>query len=537
MKRFFSIPSTRSAQARAVSSRRSGFTVIEVLVALVVLLIGGLAIMNLFPPALNVVRGSENREVAMAQVKGTLARYSTDPASIPDAIYDNSGGSWNDTGGLAVEGSRNRNGSLPNETIDYANSALGHFKHVVGERHKVLVDNAIPPNKFVLLNHAYQNAPEVRIEYSIEGARVSSNGALDFSDAVKSSDPSTKFVPVAGRYYASYSWLNGTYMQAVNNEPVDSASIPTMQVFQNSAVVSGPISMRFQQLVLSVAPIEANDPIRGRLSIDSSVNAGSEVTVDYDVLDWRWIIEDNGANVVNATDSTMRDVKLSVPELGTNSAGGTLPTGASPLYGLVMNAPNSSYNVVQAFPGKWDGTVGTDPVVNDVNRTSAVYKIDNSLAAPRVRSSYWTSQGWAQQLSVAASSYYGFDAVRTLAPNSVAEPWREYYWSGGSNTLYFHASEAGKTVMASYSSGANKFTNQILTISSKLYAAGAEGVPNAFVSASGSVSKATFINATGVPISADAITSVRGVSVQARSAWIQNGNYTQEVAEMYRPLN
>ena len=67
---FSSVSSTRLARHNSLrspafvapaASRRSprsnGFTVLEVLIALVVLLIGGLAILNLFPPALNVIRG------------------------------------------------------------------------------------------------------------------------------------------------------------------------------------------------------------------------------------------------------------------------------------------------------------------------------------------------------------------------------------------------------------------------------------------------------------------------------------------------
>lgn len=549
--------------------------------ALVILLIGGLAIMNLFPPALNVIKGSENREVAMAQVKGALARYSSDPASIPDAIYDNT--SVNDD--VAVEGSRSRNASLPNTLLesDFNLSALGHFKHIVGERHKVLTyteTGSTPvPRKFVLLNSAYSGTPSVSVADSIEGVRVDNTGKLDFSDATKASDDS-QFTPVAGFYYASYSFQPRisagpppTYgpLQSVIDEPVSTASLSSMQVFQgttNAKVVSGPVTL--QVFTNRSAPAaqptgDPNAPFRGFLFVDSNLASGQEVVVDYNVLDWRWLVEDSAATIptiknnspVTAASVIARDVKLSVPFLGTPQPAPVVPPAPAPtptpdpaLYALVMPAPAASGQVT-AIPrgGKWTPTVGGTDVVLDVSSASATYDIaDNAgvaMIAPRVRTSYWASHGWAQQLSVAASSYYAFDPNRTTydPAGKAIEPWREFYWgplsdstlAGKSdNTLYFHASEAGKTIMVSFLNGTNKVANQIVTIGSRIKNAPAS-VPSGFGS---KVAEAILAESNGDPAGAvTALTSVRGVSVRARTAWQQGSDYTQEVAEMYRPLN
>ena len=562
MKTFSPTSSTRT------SARSSGFTVIEVLVALVILLIGGLAIMNLFPPALNVIKGSENREIAMAQVKGALARYTNDSASIPDAIYDNTG--VNDD--VAVEGSRSRNASLPNTLLesDFNLSALGHFKHIVGERHKVLTytETGSTPvtRKFVLLNYAYSGTPSVSVADSIEGVRVDNTGKLDFSDATKASDDS-QFTPVAGFYYASYSFQPRisagpppTYgpLQSVIDEPVSTASLSSMQVFQgttNAKVVSGPVTL--QVFTNRPAPAaqptdDPNAPFRGFLFVDSNLASGQEVVVDYNVLDWRWLMEDTSATVATnksnpplsaPAPATARDVKLAVPFLGTPSAASAALSGRA-LYTLTMPAPNSQGQLsVNPRFGQWTGTAGTvgTDVVLDVSSASATYDIaDNAgvaMIAPRVRTSYWASHGWAQQLSVAASSYYQYDAAR--ATNGFPqEPWREYAWSGAgtsdSNTLYFHASEAGKTIMVSFLNGTNKVANQIVTIGSRIKNAPAS-VPSGFGS---KVAEAILAESNGDPAgTVTALTSVRGVSVRARTAWQQGSDYTQEVAEMYRPLN
>ena len=582
MKTFSPTSSTRT------SARSSGFTVIEVLVALVILLIGGLAIMNLFPPALNVIKGSENREVAMAQVKGTLARYTNDPASIPDAIYDNTGVKDD----VAVEGSRSRNASLPNTLLesDFDLSALGHFKHIVGERHKVIsYTDTTGPNpvirSFVLLNYAYAYTdpmatagnPVVSTAETVEGARVDTDGKLNFDNAIIASDggpftPPLPTTPPTIYLYASYSWQStvGGPLQSIADELVDLTRVkdPTtgsmdVKVFHTARVVSGPIDMKvfyLKPLPTTLVPpivVNADMPFRGYLPVDPALK-GREVVVDYDVRDWRWLVEDTTATVLTsklspvvpqAAINTARDVKLSVPFLGTPQPAPTpplpvpTPTPDPDLYALAMPAPDASNQIFSnALGGKWTPTVGGNGVVLDVSSASATYNVDdgsgNPMIAPRVRTSYWASKGWAQQLSVAASSYYAYDPARTKV-----EPWREFYWgplsdstlAGKSdNTLYFHASEAGKTIMVSFLNGTNKVANQIVTIGSRIKNAPAS-VPSGFGS---KVAEAILAESNGDPAGAvTALTSVRGVSVRARTAWQQGSDYTQEVAEMYRPLN
>jgi prepilin-type N-terminal cleavage/methylation domain-containing protein len=68
--------------------RASGFTLIEVMIALAIFVIGALAIVRIFPPALNAIQGSESRSIAMNRSRGFLARSTAQQGLIPDSIYD-----------------------------------------------------------------------------------------------------------------------------------------------------------------------------------------------------------------------------------------------------------------------------------------------------------------------------------------------------------------------------------------------------------------------------------------------------------------
>jgi hypothetical protein len=94
---------------------------------------------------------------------------------------------------------------------------------------------------------------------------------------------------------------------------------------------------------------------------------------------------------------------------------------------------------------------------------------------------YWTLDGWAQQVAVAARSYLPFMADR---PDADRERWREYYWAGDQGTkaaivgqaqrsvLYFPPSESGKTVLVTFEHevGAGNYRTQsnVLTIEDKV---------------------------------------------------------------------
>jgi len=140
------------------------------------------------------------------------------------------------------------------------------------------------------------------------------------------------------------------------------------------------------------------------------------------------------------------------------------------------------------------------------------------------RVSYLTRDQWAQQLSVAAAAYKPYVSGQI-------EPWRDYYLDANNGIIYFHASEAGKSVMVTYSyqsgSGASATTitmrNRLLSIEDDPVQA-----PSALTT-SGFASQLQLTDIDGNPLSGNllSISSVRGASVTVRTAWLDGSRYTQ----------
>lgn len=265
----------RSGVLRVRELRRGGFTLIEILVALVVFVVGALAIVRIFPPALGVIQNSENRTVATNLSKGTLAAYENDPALIPSAVYEI--GAPDD---VAVVGNINTNKSLPGSLLEttgdvnnpgFAESALGHFKIIQGETQRILMNNApstpqrTTPQRYVLTQFPYDwgtgNDAKAYVEDRVDGVRVYTNndptvapvgsGVLDFSNAKLASDsrafndidyrwadgsigtrtatpgtnrrlaPREWTNPDLTRFYVSYNWFDGNRVQGVVDEPLN----------------------------------------------------------------------------------------------------------------------------------------------------------------------------------------------------------------------------------------------------------------------------------------------------------------------------
>lgn len=246
--------------------RRGGFTLIEVLIALVIFLFGAVAIVRIFPPALGVIQNSGDQLTALNLNRTTLARYakesnSSGPSALPDAIYDNNNNPSlllqpTEFAGATV-GSALRNNSIPRSNVqDIAGSTLDHFKVIVGEKHKVRsatvnVGGVLTQIKYILTSFPIAGPvstttpgtrpPLARVykEETLTGvvvrtkaatAPVGNNrsGYLDFSNA-SSDPPSTTFaLPPTGLpipsdnpiYYVSYKYLEGGVLNATNDEAV-----------------------------------------------------------------------------------------------------------------------------------------------------------------------------------------------------------------------------------------------------------------------------------------------------------------------------
>jgi type II secretory pathway pseudopilin PulG len=235
------------------SRRNSGFSLIEVTIALGIFVFGALAIVQIFPRALGVVQNSEQRAVGQRMAQTTLARYNNNPLTVPEAIIDvdptlvdatNNPEGWSDFPG-AVFGTTNRNESLPRGPVQPSDinlaasevrlSAAGRFRRVVGEQHRV-------GSGQILLRHPYtENASPANPAQDLRASRVvtvenvrlistadasAPNGQLDFTDATVDgapfkeatavgipSPPPTSHPLYSGatrdriRFYVSYSWV------------------------------------------------------------------------------------------------------------------------------------------------------------------------------------------------------------------------------------------------------------------------------------------------------------------------------------------
>lgn len=179
-------------------------------------------------------------------------------------------------------------------------------------------------------------------------------------------------------------------------------------------------------------------------------------------------------------------------------------------------------------------------------------------ANQQVRTSYRGTDGWARQVSVTAASYVPYVSsaafgstpyyVRNYSrPSPPAENladtmhyylphefWREYYWVPGSDTIYFHVSDAGKQMSVSFIDSTGKtWLDQVATIDKTPVATPATGfaatsaVPLQFIDPANPNNLLTISSVLGV----------RGVEIMARTAWLNGDKYEQAVVTGYRAAN
>jgi prepilin-type N-terminal cleavage/methylation domain-containing protein len=592
----------RWARRERRQMRRSGFTLIEIAVALAIFVVGALAIVRIFPAALSVVQTSEQRAIAMRLSQSTLARYASNDLSVPHATYDydatltSSPGYFSDFGG-AVVGTANRNSSLPNDpprppfdtpgvhNTDFGQSSLSRFRRIVGEKHKVVQGN------YVLTNFAIHEVDPIRAYREREVLNVqirnvpssTDTGELDFTDAVLADDTSTAFNERAASatgdpvrppilinsrpreeitFYVSYRWVgpNGR-INGVVDEPKEFPNPAgwnandhdpgrVLQSFiGTNRVIPGSVRVWYREPI-TVSPTN-EEKERGFVPIPG-LGAGSEVSIDYTVDDWRTLIVDSSPITIPedapATAKFPRLITTPTRDVSTDADVRSLLIGykadgsfSGPLVGE-WDVDNDAYtgNIIDVKPKL--GHVMFD--INDSGTPNA------ALLAPRARVLYRNIDGWAQQTSVAAKSYIPYVGTPSGTDLHPREPWREYL-QDTNGRLYFHASEAGKTVMVSfeYLDANNVYrtvNGQLVTIKDDLSFKAPTDLPGfrgEYKNKSNTnetpidVAEAQLTDLTGnAATNVTAILSVQGVSVQSRSAWYEGSRYSQVTLGAYRSL-
>lgn len=600
-------PGRACRSRRSRQSLRGGFTLIEVVIALAIFVIGAVAIVRIFTPALGVIQNSGTRTVAMRSAQSALARTSTPQYSEPDWIYDGEPQNlattsplyertWNDLN-LTFNGTVNKGRSLPNEPYPTAvgTSALGKFKRIEGERQPVLSADG---KLFVLTNFPYVTPTatvtpynstagvEVYTEDSINGVRVTPDGTLDFSNASRASDGSpfydtrTPFATYGNRppdtvrgkhniYYITYSWVEnytvGSVVEPTNavvDEPYifhpdvagvsfdPNASGKVLQGRLGKHVVAGVVSVRLLEL-RAVAGLDKTDSGTSVLTQDDNFSGiatisggaltpGTTVYLSYNVLDWGLLINDS----VPSRGSVAQNRTLTLPTPFDTDQDVWVRTVLYPGFSNYTSpAPTPLPALKRAY---WDGISNSkqgaakDSIVKIEQKKSQIEFDVTGITAPTVRTTYRGQDGWAQQLSVAPRSYVPY--YEGLFTNSAAgdqnnhpgnaprQPWREYYWNPSEpGLIYFRASEAGKTVLVTFiNASSGRRESNTFTIDDDIIDA-----PGGFADTT-SVTSLTLIGSDGEPADAAGILGIQGMSVQARTAWIEGGRYTQAVATGYR---
>lgn len=256
-------------------TRQSGFSLIEVVVAMGIFLFGALAIVRIFPGATHVIQVSEQRNVAQRMNQTSLALYSSAPASVPEAIIDvhpdtsiydketNETG-WSDFSG-AVSGSATRNASLPSnppapDDISLDNSqpastqltasAAGRFRRVVGEVHTVereysgITERGVITLRYPYIQPAASTPDEVKAVHqpllykniAITGVTINSTGALDFSDATLNNSAANDTSPGGDPRRVS------TTLRIVSPDPFPQRQPVTFYVSYRWHIGSGPVN-------------------------------------------------------------------------------------------------------------------------------------------------------------------------------------------------------------------------------------------------------------------------------------------------------
>lgn len=340
--------------APRLACRQRGFTLVEVVIALVIFVVGALAIVRIFPPALAAIRGSEEKSRATHSNRGLLASMTAgqvgDSVPVPDATYDcettncfggtqGGGDAWADVS-AAVVGTANRSGSLPADVnADLSTSALGRFRFIRGEPAIVMQDQA--GTLFCATRFPYDSALQVRIwalgtgsegslpslddagQLSFVGAKADLNGTqIDLWDPLHPYNPRPELrwanagSPTAV-FYLSYNWSESGLTEGTSDEPLiarEPNPVPVTpdkyQVAQGARLGTGisPGQVKscwFRFYLGQYAPTAAtgvDDAMQGHVDLTAAnatlqaaglppLTPGSIVSLDYRVAGWDWVVD------------------------------------------------------------------------------------------------------------------------------------------------------------------------------------------------------------------------------------------------------
>ena len=639
---------SRSLFSRDSRSRasRQGFSLIEVAIALVIFVIGALAIIRIFPGALSVIGNNGDQQVATNLNRTMLVglqsnQVTATPTPGPPPLFPAEATARISFNAVPRETFNNSNAdgtlsintwTLPNAGVDHtddfknsdssvigiprfnltlpttqdietgtSNSSLSRYRAILGE--KALITGltvGASSNKYVLTQFPVsvqaQGSPAVLLpvkpvlsqEYALNDVRIKPNGILDFTRSYvdKLNDITSPLgVNAHSALYISYRYYDSSskvwsvndefYSLALGNpnlRPNTAVQVrpPTNAVKRDAArttsgvltdaIIPEIVQVKLRSFVgqgefgpVAATPLEQiADARRGLVRLPTGIDDTKPILLDY-VADWSFLLQDGSPSIsplittdtgYPALPTTPTDLSYRQLALGTPFIEDQAPVS---VYSLLIDsnaAYPSAYGEVSPDPPAIDRLVRpTQPQQRDEELRSGKVTFIVESSAARARVAYQTRANWVQQLSVAANFYTPFVAGGALS----VEPWRNYYL-GDDNYLYFHAGEAGKTINLSYSYNdvsdtpphppiADKvIVDRPFTIEDKLLTAPNFLVTSGFAVTGEQVARVELQTSQGEDFPASKFTAVinltsiqaiKGVSVTARTAYINGTKYAQ----------
>jgi prepilin-type N-terminal cleavage/methylation domain-containing protein len=550
-----------------MTQQKKGFSLIEVVIALAIFVIGALAIIRIFPTGLGLVEKSGNQQRATNLNRSAVASLKNGDSTPYAIINTNAADTWEPFNGSVV-GSARYNNTLPAslKSTDLTNSALERYKGISREKTKVRTGDG---SSYVLTQFSVDPTRNVSIfqEETLENVTINSDGTLDLTSATKKND--TPFTAPTGvetdrTFYVTYRYSVGTmpnrHIFGVTEEPVKAIASGIVKV-SASSVLSGVVSVIVREPLTTASITMSPEKARcGLINVSGLPIGTEEISIDY-TTDWYWLLEEltptnaddvfrrriidstTGNAIVDPTDTrVLKQVQLSVPFVQPRTQGRfatlLMENGGEGRHfawlnnGSVTLPPPSS---AVKFPTIVGSDTERDEAIfrNTLREGKIGFNLDatpTQIQSPVVRVAYRTQDGWARQVSVSAKSYKPYTS-------SHIERWRDYAPISATNynTLLFQPSEAGKSVKITYSYGDGTADNdqtitELLVIKSEIEELPVGNTP--LGPNVGSVVRLE-IDPPGAN-NVTAILSVKGASITARTAWMEKNKYSHNLLTSMR---
>jgi|GEM_PF-5765502 len=434
----------------------AGLTLIEVLIAMVILLLGVYAVLKIFPAGLAVIEADRQRSVANSLAQAELERcklLAENLYSLPEAIvamdYDGNAITDYDPGDLtpAQEDYFTSGDRQPLWQPD--STYLPRV--IIGEKTLIPAATGGIQLPFYLLQFAPLNSLTTGVVLQIYDAttftRVGTTPLAQQYNVDNASGVFTLNVGYDSRYFAvSYSWIGTDGI--VRNVIAESE-----QLVSGTFIVDAAGDALFQQLipasekvyllyedVTPAAPAASGEYRRAPTSLTTGIinfyssDIGKAIGINYRVADWGIIREDYQIPASSA-------IPVRVAASGGIKGPGYTNPPRQPEEQLLPDGVNYVL-AIDLVTGDIYGDIASDPTSLGnlvVDYRTGTIRFPTSTSSRTVRIYYRGRRDWMVQVQKAAAGY---------ALSSTAG-YDSFTWAGG-KTLMFAPSEVGKTVSISY---------------------------------------------------------------------------------------